>query len=205
MASRFSLIKPLAGGFTVNSKVIKASEYQRLCVAEDLIAAAEGSATLLLAEADREAKRAIEAGYRDGARKGKEEVARKMITARLRASEMMEMAEADLVELLKMSVDKVFEGLDEDRRMVGLIRSGLHALRNDYRVIIRVPPPQVESVKSALSEVAINGSVTEYFEVKGDSTLSTDTCVLEGDGGVVSCSLSDQLTQLKALIGEGLG
>ena len=185
-------VTPAAG-----TRVLKASEACLLLEAQTLLDAARERA----AEMDREAQAAYERrreeGYRDGQEEGRLEHAEKVLETVLSSVEYIEGIESTLVRVVSEAIRKVIGEVDENERIVRIVRNALTTVRNQQRVLIRVAPADEKPVREALAAMltAVPGS-TSFVDVVGDARLERGACLLESELGVVDASLE---TQLKAL------
>ncbi len=153
------------------------------------------------AEMDREAQAAYERrreeGYRDGQEEGRLEHAEKVLETVLSSVEYIEGIESTLVRVVSEAIRKVIGEVDENERIVRIVRNALTTVRNQQRVLIRVAPADEKPVREALAAMltAVPGS-TSFVDVVGDARLERGACLLESELGVVDASLE---TQLKAL------
>lgn len=185
-------VTPAAG-----TRVLKASEASLLLEAGALLDAARERA----AEMDREAQAAYERrreeGYRDGREEGRLEHAEKVLETVLSSVEYIEGIESTLVRVVSEAIRKVIGEVDENERIVRIVRNALTTVRNQQRVLIRVAPADEKPVREALAAMltAVPGS-TSFVDVVADARLERGACLLESELGVVDASLE---TQLKAL------
>lgn len=185
-------VTPAAG-----TRVLKASEASLLLEAQAILDAARERA----AEMDREAQAAYERrreeGYRDGREEGRLEHAEKVLETVLSSVEYIEGIESTLVRVVSEAIRKVIGEVDENERIVRIVRNALTTVRNQQRVLIRVAPADEKPVREALAAMltAVPGS-TSFVDVVADARLVRGACLLESELGVVDASLE---TQLKAL------
>lgn len=185
-------VSPAAG-----TRVLKASEASLLLEAQAILDAARERA----AEMDREAQAAYERrreeGYRDGREEGRLEHAEKVLETVLSSVEYIEGIESTLVRVVSEAIRKVIGEVDENERIVRIVRNALTTVRNQQRVLIRVAPADEKPVREALAAMltAVPGS-TSFVDVVADARLVRGACLLESELGVVDASLE---TQLKAL------
>ena len=95
------------------------------------------------------------------------------------------------------AIRKVIGEVDENERIVRIVRNALTTVRNQQRVLIRVAPADEKPVREALAAMltAVPGS-TSFVDVVADARLVRGACLLESELGVVDAGLE---TQLKAL------
>ena len=156
-----------------------------------------------VADMERKAREAYEQrreeGYRDGQEEGRLEHAEKVLETVLSSVEYIEGIEATLVNVVTAAVRKVIGEIDENERIVRIVRNALVTVRNQQRVTIRVAPADEKAVSTALASMlaSVPGSAS-FLDVVPDARLERGACLLESELGVVDASLE---TQLKALEG----
>ena len=186
MGSLFRLtgdtVTPSAG-----TRVLKASEAAVLLEANAVLDAARERV------ADMERK----AGYRDGVEEGRLEHAEKVMETVLSSVEYIEGIEATLVNVVAVAVRKVIGEIDENERIVRIVRNALVTVRNQQHVTIRVAPADEKAVREGLASMlaSVPGGAS-FLDVVPDARLERGACLLESELGVVDASLE---TQLKAL------
>ncbi|MBO4317758.1 MAG: HrpE/YscL family type III secretion apparatus protein [Mailhella sp.] len=195
MGSMFRLnaegVAPAAG-----VKIIKAEEYARAIEANALLAEAKAKAEGIIQAAEENYAVRHEEGYRDGVEEGKLEHSEKMLETILSSVEFIENIEHTLVDVVNTAVRKIIGELDEQDRIVRLVRSALNTVRGQQKVTVRVSPSDEPAVSHALAAMTASSSAESFLTVLADSRLAKDSCILESELGVVDASLE---TQLKAL------
>ena len=195
MGSLFRLtgdtVTPSAG-----TRVLKASEAAVLLEANAVLdAARERVADMRKAGEAYERRR--EEGYRDGVEEGRLEHAEKVMETVLSSVEYIEGIEATLVNVVAVAVRKVIGEIDENERIVRIVRNALVTVRNQQHVTIRVAPADEKAVREGLASMlaSVPGGAS-FLDVVPDARLERGACLLESELGVVDASLE---TQLKAL------
>lgn len=185
------VVTPEAG-----TRVLKASEASLLLEAGALLDAARERAAEMEREAQAAYERRREEGYRDGQEEGRLEHAEKVLETVLSSMEYIEGIESTLVRVVTEAIRKVIGEVDENERIVRIVRNALTTVRNQQRVLIRVAPGDEKAVREALAAMlaAVPGS-TSFVDVVADARLERGACLLESELGVVDASLE---TQLKA-------
>ena len=193
MGSLFRLtgdtVTPSAG-----TRVLKASEAAVLLEANAVLDAARER----VADMERKAyERRREEGYRDGVEEGRLEHAEKVMETVLSSVEYIEGIEATLVNVVAVAVRKVIGEIDENERIVRIVRNALVTVRNQQHVTIRVAPADEKAVREGLASMlaSVPGGAS-FLDVVPDARLERGACLLESELGVVDASLE---TQLKAL------
>ena len=119
-----------------------------------------------------------------------------MLETILSSVEFIENIEHTLVDVVNTAVRKIIGELDEQDRIVRLVRSALNTVRGQQKVTVRVSPSDEPAVSHALAAMTASSSAESFLTVLADSRLAKDSCILESELGVVDASLE---TQLKAL------
>ena len=192
MGSLFRLtgdtVTPSAG-----TRVLKASETAVLLEANAVLDAARERVADMERKAGEAYERRREEGYRDGVEEGRLEHAEKVLSS----VEYIEGIEATLVNVVAVAVRKVIGEIDENERIVRIVRNALVTVRNQQHVTIRVAPADEKAVRAELASMlaSVPGG-TSFLDVVPDARLERGACLLESELGVVDASLE---TQLKAL------
>ncbi|MFI3271618.1 MAG: HrpE/YscL family type III secretion apparatus protein [Pseudomonadota bacterium] len=184
-------VRPAAG-----QRVIKAADLAMLVEANDLLATARARVAKMEGDAQAEYDRRSADGYRDGQEEGRLEHAEKLLETVLSSVDFIENIESTLVNVVSQAVRKVVGELDDNERIVRIVRNALISVRNQQKVIVRVAPADEVAVSDALRPMlqSTPGSGS-FLDVIGDPRLERGACMLESELGVVDASLE---TQLKA-------
>ncbi|OUS25096.1 hypothetical protein A9Q99_22820 [Gammaproteobacteria bacterium 45_16_T64] len=198
------VVKHALPDIVVTHRVLKQEEYSRITVADSIIQEARLSAEKIISASKLEAERAIKQGYRTGLEQAQKKTAERLMTAKIRSNQMIAMAETDLVSLVKLTFERLFGELSDEQKLQGMIQAGLESMREDYRVSVHVAPSMEQVIRHKLADMVGALSGVECFDVIPDATLVDDECVLEGDGGLIRLSVSDQLTKLNDVVKAAL-
>ena len=196
MGSLFRLtgdtVTPSAG-----TRVLKASEAAVLLEANAVLDAARERVADMERKAGEAYERRREEGYRDGVEEGRLEHAEKVMETVLSSVEYIEGIEATLVNVVAVAVRKVIGEIDENERIVRIVRNALVTVRNQQHVTIRVAPADEKAVREGLASMlaSVPGGAS-FLDGVPDARLERGACLLESELGVVDASLE---TQLKAL------
>ena len=196
MGSLFRLtgdtVTPSAG-----TRGLKASEAAVLLEANAVLDAARERVADMERKAGEAYERRREEGYRDGVEEGRLEHAEKVMETVLSSVEYIEGIEATLVNVVAVAVRKVIGEIDENERIVRIVRNALVTVRNQQHVTIRVAPADEKAVREGLASMlaSVPGGAS-FLDVVPDARLERGACLLESELGVVDASLE---TQLKAL------
>lgn len=181
----------------LGARVLKARDAALLVEGQAVLDAARARAAAMEAEAEQACEVRKQEGYNEGLMEGRLEQAEKMMETALQAVEYIEGIEETLVKVVATAVRKVIGELDDNERIVRIVRTALVTVRSQQRVLIRVAPSDEAAVRDALGVMlrAAPGAVS-FLDVAADPRMSPGGCFLESELGVVDASLE---TQLKAL------
>jgi type III secretion protein L len=205
MDTNISFIKPLSTDFNTSASIIKATEYASIVEANNIISLAQAEANKIKQQAKIAASVEIAKGYAAGIASAKTDIAERLITSKIRANQMLELAETDLISLVKVTIERLFGQLKDIDKIEGMIQSSLSLMRSDYRVQVRVIPEMVDEMQARIPALIKDLKTLEYFEIVADASLNAEESVLEGDGGLIKCSVSKQFEKLNSLMERALG
>jgi type III secretion protein L len=186
-------VSPAAG-----TRVISSAEAGLLLEANELLAAATRRAR----EIEENAKLAYEEqrikGYEDGQEACRSEYTEKVLEVALQSVEYIEGLEQTIVKVVTAAVERVIGELDDNERIVRIVRTALSAVRNQKRVVVRVAPADEKAVTEGLaSMISHSHGASGYLDVVMDPRLPAGSCILESELGVVDASLKTQLRALE--------
>jgi type III secretion protein L len=205
MDTNITFIKPLSTDFNTSASIIKATEYASIVEANNIISLAQAEANKIKQQAKIAASVEIAKGYAAGIASAKTDIAERLITSKIRANQMLELAETDLISLVKVTIERLFGQLKDIDKIEGMIQSSLSLMRSDYRVQVRVIPEMVDEMQARIPALIKDLKTLEYFEIVADASLNAEESVLEGDGGLIKCSVSKQFEKLNSLMERALG
>ncbi|MFQ8887282.1 MAG: HrpE/YscL family type III secretion apparatus protein [Bilophila wadsworthia] len=171
MGSLFRLtgdtVTPSAG-----TRVLKASEAAVLLEANAVLDAARERVADMERKAGEAYERRREEGYRDGVEEGRLEHAEKVMETVLSSVEYIEGIEATLVNVVAVAVRKVIGEIDENERIVRIVRNALVTVRNQQHVTIRVAPADEKAVREGLASMlaSVTGGAS-FLDVVPDARL----------------------------------
>jgi type III secretion protein L len=186
------MILPSAG-----QRVLKAADAALLLEARNILDAAEKRAEEIIHEAEQVYAQRHEQGYADGKAEGKMEHAEKLMETVMSSLEFIEGVETTVVDVVNQAVRKVIGELEDDERIVRIVRTALTTVRNQQHVTVRVAPSDAPAVSTALAALLQSApGKTSFLDLVPDARLEPGSCLLESELGVVDAGLE---TQLKAL------
>lgn len=181
--------------------VIKAGAYLEGLQARSLLEQARDQAAAIQAQAREEFVRERERGHAEGLEAGKQVMAERIMAAAVRSMDGLAAMEEEMVNVVIQALKKIIGEMDDRERLVRIVRTALNMVRNEKKVILRVPPAQADTATSALSELQRDHPGITILEVVADPRLAGDDCVLESDLGIVDAGLDNQIEAIrKALI-----
>ena len=173
MGSLFRLtgdtVTPSAG-----TRVLKASEAAVLLEANAVLDAARERVADMERKAGEAYERRREEGYRDGGEEGRLEHAEKVMETVLSSVEYIEGIEATLVNVVAVAVRKVIGEIDENERIVRIVRNALVTVRNQQHVTIRVAPADEKAVREQLQILDPDRIILDQPGILGGAALWHD-------------------------------
>ena len=183
-----------------------------LAEAERRVADLESTAGAKLENAEREAaKKGREEGREEGYREGKAEAERLigrlhaiLERAMIKRGEILEEAEAQVVELVLLVSKKVVKVISENQKSVVVqnIAQALRKLKTKSDVIIRVNLADLELASEHIKDFVQLTENAKKITVVEDTTVDRGGCVIETDFGEIDARISSQLHELEEKILE---
>lgn len=180
--------------------------------AERRVAELEAGAAARLEAAEREAaKKGRDEGREDGYREGRDEVERlvgrvHVILERAldKRSEILEQAEAQMVELVLLIAKKVVKVISENQKAVVIqnIAQALRKLKTKSEVVIRVNLADLELATEHIKDFVQLAENAKRITVVEDTTVDRGGCLIETDFGEIDARISSQLSELEDRILE---
>lgn len=198
MATLFSLnnrLSPRPGQL-----LVKADEAAAFFEVRNLIRAWEERAAQLDQAAEAERERRCQKGYEEGLAAGRLEYTEKIMETVFRSVDYIEGLETTLVKVVGEALRRIMGEMDDDERIVRLVRQALQAVRGEKRVLVRVAPRDEKAVRAELAALLGQASGGGFLEVLADPRLTPGECFLESELGVVEASLETQLRNLETAL-----
>lgn len=180
------------------TRVLTAAESGLLLEANNLLAAT----ALRVREMEDAAKEAYAEqrtqGYEDGQEACRSEYAQKVLEVALQSVDFIESLEQTVVKVVTEAIERVIGEMDNDERIVRIVRTALSAVRNQKRVVVRVAPADEKAVVEGLAAmISREHGTSGFLDVIADVRLPVGSCILESELGVVDASLDTQLRALE--------
>ena len=181
-----------------STRVLTAAEADVWLQAHEVLAAARQRAQ----DMDAAAKLAYEEqkvrGYEDGQEACRGKYAEKVLEVALQSVEYIEGLEQTIVKVVNDAVRRVIGELDDNERIVRIVRTALASVRSHKKVVVRVATGDEKAVSEGLGALISHVPGTAGFlDVVSDPRLKPGSCILESELGVVDASLETQLRALE--------
>lgn len=187
------------------TKVLRRAEVGAWLDAKGMIAAARVQADALMANTQAAYDKECERGYAEGLAEARMEQVEKMIDTVGRTVDYFAKVEADMVALVMTAVRKIIDDFDDEQRVVIAVKNALSVVRNQKQMTLRLHPQQVEAVRGHVNELLAAYPGVGYLDIVPDGRLSSDSCILESEIGMVESSIKGQITALEAAFRKVLG
>lgn len=180
------------------SRVIKSADLAILYEGQAILDAARQRAAEIELAAEEASELRRQEGYDDGVLEGRMEHMEKMLETAMQAVEYLESLEESLVRVVGGAVRKIIGELDDNERIVRVVRNALVTVRNQQRVLVRVAPSDEAAVRESLGVMlkSAPGGVS-FLDMSPDPRMSPGECMLESELGVVDASLETQFRALE--------
>ena len=187
------------------AKRVPAEEFQAYLDAQEIVKAGKREAERIIAEAQKTAEQLKQEGYEEGLEEGRLEMAEKMVDSIGRTVDYFSALEGKVVDIVMKALKRILGEMDEDQRVVGVVRSALGLARDQAKVTLRVAPTEAEIAQQKLDEITRPYPGIHFLEVAPDTRLGATDCILETELGVVDASLDVQLKAIENSLASSLG
>jgi len=120
---------------------------------------------------------------------------------------MLENAEAEMIELVIESIEKILnKHIEEDGVVIeGLIRSALEKCAYTDDLVLRVASDDYSYALSLKDRILSLAESVDNIEIKEDKSLMPGSCIIDTTAGSVDSSISTQFEQVRATFESLLG
>jgi type III secretion protein L len=178
-------------------RILKAAEYGELLQASEVLAVAAARAEQKLREAEEAFEERKREGYEEGLLAGKMEMAERLMEQVISGVEYVERQESVLVEAVIGALRKILGDMDEEERVVAVVRKALSYVRAQKKVLLRLNPAEAETVNKKMGEILRDYPGLGLLEVAADARLAKGSCTLESEIGVIDASLETQIEAIR--------
>jgi type III secretion protein L len=177
--------------------ILSASDVAAWSDAQGLLERARADADRIRAEAMASFETEKRRGFEEGLAEARLDQTERMIDNASRMVDFFASVEQRMVGLVMDAVRRIMADYDDTERVMAVVRSGLHVLRNQKQLTLRLSPEHVESVRARAAELLQHFPGVGMVDIVGDSRLKGDAAILESDIGVVEASIDMQLQALE--------
>ncbi len=182
---------------TPRGRILRAADIEVWHEGAALMDAARAHAARIVAAAEEERGRLVEAGRRDGEAAAAEAVTRRLADATRRIDEVMAGCETWLAELVADIVDRILGEGDHRALTVKAAANALREFRHARRLLLRVPSSSVAWIEEGL-EAGLEPAVRRLLVIQPDPVMEEGRCVVSCEFGTVEAGIADQITALRA-------
>ena len=182
--------------------------------ADSVLNAATAQARLIIEEAEREAKvmqitieesarkEGFDKGYKEGlmhAEQIKQSASEELESAQQEKIEILSKVEPEVVELIVSIVDKLLPKVAVFNRgtVVNLIKQGIEGATIKGSVTVHVSREDYEATLAQKDEIATSLDTSVALEIVADPALKVNDCIIETAFGNIDCSLDAQYNTLR--------
>lgn len=187
------------------ARIVRADAYASLVDAEAMLALARVQADAIVAGAQAAFVAEQERGYADGRESALMDQAEKMIETVGRTVDYFTNVENEMIDLVMMAVRKVVDGFDDREKTLIVVRNALAVVRNQKQMTLRLHPDEVDTVRARVNDLLAAYPGVGYLDILADGRLSTGSCILESEIGLVEASLEAQIAALRNAFERMLG
>ncbi|MBG6146033.1 type III secretion protein L [Labrenzia sp. EL_142] len=182
--------------------VVKAQEMAALDEASSIINSAQEKADEIRAAAQGQYELEKERGYLEGREKAEKEAFSRQISDQIFLDNKLKELEAGLVNVVMISVRKIFSGFDDIALCEKTVGSALQKLRQSNQIKISVSPALASHLEPMTDRLKAEFTSFQSMEIIEDSNISFPNFVVESNTGRIEFSLGSKLEELQAVITE---
>jgi type III secretion protein L len=176
--------------------VLKRADYALLLEAQAVLAQARIEAESIRQEASKAYEEEKKRGYEEAVDECKREMAESMLDTVSAGVNYLENLEGSIVDLVLNSLRKIVEGFNDRERVMGVVRKGLGYVRNQKRVVLRLPPEDDELAREEFEALRRDFPGIDILDLRPDPRLSKGSCVLESEMGLIDAGLEVQMAAI---------
>jgi type III secretion protein L len=188
----------------MDGKIVRREDARCYDNAKRVLRAAQKEGVRMINAARGEIEQQRLAGYGEGVRDGRRELARVFADAILRRDVYFANAEQEVCNLVIAGVRKIFAEFDDAEKTRIAVRKALSALRSHTQAVIRVNPSQYESVRQDLSHVTALFPNLSMLTIEPDGTVPDTACIMSSDLGTVETDIETQIEALEIALARAM-
>ncbi len=181
-----------------DGKIIRANDFWSFCDAQQALSDANNEKIQIIAESRLVFEEEKKRGYREGVELAKLEQSANMIAIVSQTVDYFSKVEAQMVELVMESVQKIINDFDDREKVIKVVRNSLTLVRNQKYITIVVHPSQSNSVSEGINAIKSSFPSIEKIDIAIDSQLNSDACIIESEIGRVEASMAGQIEALRS-------
>ena len=204
------------------NKVLKAKDYISVVDSLDVLSSTKSECSKILrkanedrdkiiADANDEAKKIGEQaniskqneekkGYEEGLERGKQEIANTMMDFVAKSSASFSKLEKDITGVVKSSVSKIVGKIDKDELIVNVVKNSLQRIKMQKHATIKVAPSEAPILRDRIAELTKDSPMLEFLDICSDAHLSSGSCIIETELGVIDASVPVQLEAIQSAL-----
>ena len=177
--------------------VLKAKDVAVWTDAQALLERARSDAERIRLEATQAFESEKSRGYEEGLQEARLEQTERMIENATRMVEFFASVEQRMVGLVMDAVRRIIADYSDAERVMAVVRSGLHVMRNQKQLTLRLAPEHATQVSARAAELLQSFPGIGMLDIVPDSRLKGDAAILESEIGVVEASIDMQMQALE--------
>jgi type III secretion protein L len=185
--------------------VLKAKDVAVWTDAQALLERARSDAERIRLEATQAFESEKSRGYEEGLQEARLEQTERMIENATRMVEFFASVEQRMVGLVMDAVRRIIADYSDAERVMAVVRSGLHVMRNQKQLTLRLAPEHAPQVSARAAELLQSFPGIGMLDIVPDSRLKGDAAILESEIGVVEASIDMQMQALERGFQKMLG
>ncbi|MEY4211500.1 MAG: hypothetical protein RLZ92_1881 [Pseudomonadota bacterium] len=178
-------------------KIIKSRDVVAFKEAGEIVATANEQKEVIIKAAVAAFIREQQRGFKAGFEQAQQEQSMHMLDIVTRTVEYFGKIESKMVSLVIDSIKKMIGEMDQEEKIIKIVKNTLFDIRSRSEVNIRVNQNNSIILKGELENFKKNFPSIKNMEIIEDSSLSPDACVIETELGKVEASLSGQIEALR--------
>ncbi len=183
-------------------RVVKAADYRVYLKTSELLSKTRSKIKKIIEQAGAAYNDQKEKGFADGYEEGKNQIARTITETAIEASVYKERIEEKIVDTIVVVLKNILDEIGDDEVLRQIICKTLKTNKNQKELTIRVCPPQLKFVRSAVETLQKMAKVSGVIEIIADSNLERGRCMVHTEFASVDVGLDVQLKMIKTLLIE---
>lgn len=180
-----------------DKKIIKAKDYATYLESKDIIRASEEQARQQEEHATNALSGMIKEALSNANQQVQEEKTAQMIATVAASLHHLQKMETQLVQLVMQCVRKIINDYGNEALVAESVKQGLRQIGHSQHIQIRLHPDLVPSLQERLPELT---DKLEFINIRPDSQLNKEDCIMESDIGIINTNIEQQLKAIEKAI-----